>query len=1133
MFQEIKLLVKGGSFFSNKLAIELSHLIGFKSVAMKFPLAVFEGNLPEDTLCFVIEEGLGTGYNVETSGNVITVSIAATEASVRDAYKHLRDNFSALTHNFQEGSHGHDAPKDFRAVKNIPLEAFDSRCHKGLESLFDKDYILRDDNNDLLPDKVDAKILLDDGYSKHQVAAACNLAARLGMETTAISYPITTGDEDGGNLFMFRDETQCTLHFEGDEARQHFVFTGNGQALVDFSSAFCETFPLQKPGRRWLDVLNELADGLRMQTVDGQLACIDSQKDKINGNTKCYFSPKIHEVDEEVLKAYAPAQFLGYKDLKKVHEKEYDIPWEVDVCKEVLAEKLWPKVNAGDKVEIRAVLSECKESRDALAKELADMADARGANLVSAQVICAYKQGVSWLEDIVMPQLHSFGGVDKIEIFFKPFLAPGVTEWLDEDGAVPTYNNLNTDDEDKWFDLPIRYLQELYPVDDILSAGLGIARENIVFTEYKGEEDITYFATASCGEEVLWQGNYKATNQQRNYMDAYPGMGKVHPSTGWIWAAVNGHEVVSERIATDVERVWQIYQEEILPYCQQYTQQKTNGAPTIDAQPFFAQMRLDILLSEPDEKLHCREDLLSSLDTLHEDIYFAGLDFFKVYGNITTGEIFDAPGLILPVIKKRPGKPYFKFTLYDQYGLEPMIDFGQDFIVPTLQRKDISVTISKLLWLDGMLSPVISIKGPEGLGPVVQSYARLLSENKLALESRLANVNKLHFEFLQDGKAHTFVANVSEVPELPKDLSMEDIDIFENRMIGYDQNLEIISQLKRVPGISVYLSGETYLGRDIYAVEFLPSHQGYVSRTKRINQNPVLFINARHHANEPAATNAAYMLIKELLTKAEYEGLADKINLIIVPLENADGAAIHYELQKDNPNWILHIARFNAVGKEFYHEHFKEDTMHTEAKCLTKIWQEWLPDVIVDNHGVPSHEWAQQFSGYTSPSYKGFWLPRSLLYGCFWTVKEECYASNKVVAKKIEDIVADVIEADEKLKSLNKELQDRFAKYASRWMPRLFPAEYYRDMINVWIDFDYNPNHRYPSVRFPWITTVAYTSEIADETAQGDYLQLCAYTHMMHDIGIVKMMRDSKCVFVDIAEGASQEHRRQRPLIAD
>jgi hypothetical protein len=135
----------------------------------------------------------------------------------------------------------------------------------------------------------------------------------------------------------------------------------------------------------------------------------------------------------------------------------------------------------------------------------------------------------------------------------------------------------------------------------------------------------------------------------------------------------------------------------------------------------------------------------------------------------------------------------------------------------------------------------------------------------------------------------------------------------------------------------------------------------------------------------------------------------------------------------------------------------------------------------------------------------------------------------------MEDIVADVIAGDDELKSLNRDFTDRFAKYANRWMPRLFPAKYYREMINVWMEFDYDPEHRYPSVRFPWITTVAYTSEITDETAQGDFLKMGASVHKMHDIEIIKMLFECKCVFdnniIETADGTTQTYTRRRPLI--
>ena len=61
--------------------------------------------------------------------------------------------------------------------------------------------------------------------------------------------------------------------------------------------------------------------------------------------------------------------------------------------------------------------------------------------------------------------------------------------------------------------------------------------------------------------------------------------------------------------------------------------------------------------------------------------------------------------------------------------------------------------------------------------------------------------------------------------------------------------------------------------------------------TKRISRIPGEMINARHHANEVSSTNAAFILIKKLLTEDVYKDLPDKLNLVIVPMENVDGAA--------------------------------------------------------------------------------------------------------------------------------------------------------------------------------------------------------------------------------------------------
>ena len=97
----------------------------------------------------------------------------------------------------------------------------------------------------------------------------------------------------------------------------------------------------------------------------------------------------------------------------------------------------------------------------------------RGACAEEIQIICAYKQGYSWMAEAVIPAVVG-KKTEKIEIFFRPFLPEGETKWQDENGATPSYHNLKANDPDRWYDLPIRYLQELYPIQDMLTEKLSV-----------------------------------------------------------------------------------------------------------------------------------------------------------------------------------------------------------------------------------------------------------------------------------------------------------------------------------------------------------------------------------------------------------------------------------------------------------------------------------------------------------------------------------------------------------------------------------------------------------------------------------------------------------------------------------
>lgn len=1011
------------------------------------------------------------------------------------------------------------------------MNSFDWRKKKGLESLFEKGLFLEDKNLDQLPDYLNLKIVLPNNCDNSTLLAICNFAFRFGMEMTEINTNIIADENSDGNLLKFVDSDETKIEIVEKEDKNIVIVSGRGEKLEKFSSYICQNLPIILNGKTLIDVVKEMLDAFDMRNLDGQLAYAKDVSKIYNGEITAYVSPEIDFKSKNidyVNDKFANIEFKNHKGLKPIYEKNYDLKWEVDEFRERFSAIL-DQISKNDNIEIYAALSESDDVRRNLENELKRLVLEKGAKLVKNQIVCAYKQGFSWLDEFVSEEIKN-DDIESIDIKFKPFLPEGQTEIKDDyKGATPSYNNIGEENPDNWFDIPIRFLQELYPIDDILSEKLNLNREVIKFSAYSEDKDITYCAKVFLKSNECKTFEYKVRYSERPYLDEYKSMGKVHPSTGYIKVVKNNKILIDERIKTDLENIWDIYQGEVLPECLEFAKKKTDNQVNTKNQPFFAQLRLDITASEPEKKLTCREDMISSLNSLHEDLYFVGSDYFKNYGVKNNKEIIDAPGLILPVLKTKEGKPEFKVTLYDQLEKEPCIKYDGKILKSKYDRKSTSLYLKEIKLEENKI--IASFMTNIDDDSLVKSYLELLQDDVLDISKDLYGIDRIE---ISNGYFN-ISADIKEKEHIEKDLSIEDINIYENELIGYEQYIEIIEQLKRVKGLKVYKAANSYMGRKVYVVEFEPKEEGYISRVKRINNLPSEIINSRHHANEVSSTNSAFMLIKELLTNKKYKDLPDKINLSIIPMENVDGSAIHYELQKDNPNWKLHVARFNSIGKEFYYEYFNVDTIHTEAMAFTNLWEKWLPDIVVDNHGVPSHEWEQQFSGYTSPSYKGFWLPRALLYGYFGVVTDEEYKDNYLLNKKIEDVIADSVQKNEEITKFNKEWISVFEKFAHAWMPNLFPADYYRDMINYWIYFSYDKNHRYPSIKIPWITTVSYTSEVADETAHGEYLNTCAKAHKEHDLAVIDMLFESEINFdraFNLFENNLElKNTRQRPIM--
>ena len=469
------------------------------------------------------------------------------------------------------------------SAKEIP--PYDWRKDKGLESVFDCGPLLPDNNLDLLPDALNLKIVLSPTAAIETIAAACNFAFRLGMETTAYQGSIVAEPGYKGNRIIFTEEPGFSVRLLEDGDATIVEVSGAGSELVTMSSQFLESFPNLGPGLSWSELLMYLVDSFTMRNTDGQLSALKLLTDQGYTDIRALISEQKEDKLEQIRSYFPAASVDNYKKGVLIYEKEYEIPWENDIFLSEIEKHILPQISEGDKVEIYGVLSEDLASRQALTDKVRKKIETKQAQ-ASVAILNAFKQGVSWIMDFVIPELKDLE-VGQITIAFNSFLPPGEDSWTDESASTPKYNMSADGGADHWNDLPIRFLQELYPVDDLIEMTLGLERDKVNFVLYEGNEELSYRLQAydNNGKEI-YRADYKAEFSERPYLDRFPLLGKVHPSTGQLIAVINGETVYKTSIKTDVERIWEIYQEEVLEDCLDFVTSKYKDKITADKQPF-------------------------------------------------------------------------------------------------------------------------------------------------------------------------------------------------------------------------------------------------------------------------------------------------------------------------------------------------------------------------------------------------------------------------------------------------------------------------------------------------------------------------------------------------------------------
>jgi hypothetical protein len=1066
-----------------------------------------------------------------------------------------------------------------------------------LSSFYSNEGALGDSDNNLIPDRVDV-VLSPEGEGTEGVI---DLAARLGLESTGVQIPIakaasTIVAPEGEPILVLigvshpaveqlikakkwerpplgPGEGLITLVKKAYGEKSAVIVTGGDAAGVSRAThQLAERFPHIWARGKDRTTLDDVGDDVRKfvagRSPAGQAAMSLYKLDQIAKNlagkdltsehVKVFVEKAADGLGEVIRKEAAakiPAasltvdvQNLDVQNGRSLINEEFDIPSEVDEFWTRLRTKVIPAVKKRSPVAIEARLSEPPEVRKQIEQQARSELVKAGADdkATTVTVLSAYKQGYSWLYDVVRPALAG-KTVDHMTIRFAE-IGPAAG-WAQEGMYVPT-----------------RWLLEIYPIDEILAQELKIDLKQITFEKRPiGSPAYEVVATAPGGAEIF-RREFEPKFVERVFFDRFPDYEHVRVTTGWIKADVAGRSVVDERIETDPERFWDHFQRKTLPALYDHVMALGKGKPRPEDAPFFGELRVELSMSEPDYSLPIDQEQISSMEALHEEIYFNTLHFFDLMGRFTRSTGLAYPGRIIPIMHARSdGKPgHAKISLTGFDSPRPMV------VVEYVERDGHQAEAR----LD---IPKIAVDRPQTLGAAVRAGRDGIERLDLRLkvdtekderdalvkrradeqvdrqiisaeqvQAVIANLARLRAAGLyrdalayhdlgglriavaweHERKAGTEVVTALEgggapaaFPDIKKLLPpgwkyTSGLTQWDTPIPPAEAN-EILAKMSTFKEASVYKVGHSYLGQDIWAMDLMPPIEAsHWSQAKQTTLKPTVIYSARQHANEVSSTSHTLKLAEMLLTDPAYRDKLKKVNVVIHPITNPDGAQLAYDLQKINPNFMLHAGYLGSLGVDVTTAQWDPDPMYPESGIRPKIWRTWLPDIFLNPHGYPSHEWVQLFSEYAAWvrtravetrdywTMRGWWMP-----GFAW-LDDPRYPRHKAEQMKLLEMITEFTKAAPATAALNERAYDRYRRYSFDFDQKNFKLDFTNGVLIYKSIKGARASPQAPDfmTRQPNVTIWEGGTEAPDETARGDWMKLVATAGLQWDKAVLEYL---------------------------
>ena len=855
------------------------------------------------------------------------------------------------------------------------------------------------------------------------------------------------------------------------------------------------------------------------------------------------------------------------------------IPWEGRRLTEAVAAAA-SKIKAGQPVTVVARVSEGPQVRTELAGEIENLLVRAGARRTDlhVEVLCAYKQGYSWLMDEIAPQFagKTLGGV-RIE-FAKNVDATNMQ-------AMST---------------SARWIQELYPVDELLAQKLNLPLEKITFEQFVPQpSDPTYRVHVfdPAGKEIF-KDDFRVATATRPYNNVMAGYEQVTVETGWVRLTSGVETLLDERIKTDIEEFWDHYQSETLQKIHTFIMSQDHGHIRGEYQPLFDTLRLDIHLSEPDYNIGLDKERISTLEALQEDTFYVTGNFVNMMGHLEADHAIGYPGRILPIVHaSEDGKDgHVRIEFYGKPAANPLVRLRWTDAQGQQHERE-----RNLPALEGPFQPRLIEARVEHGGSGIKSLTWSLPADYLRDEyeewtkeelrdrvehtvfsveqakGQLSWLQQMHTAGLYvDDLAYPHVSQMAmrfELPRAndagenstppgsyvawtmspPKNSRPMIADFASNHPgggvvqwdepISPDENAAILARIATYPGVNVYWMGRSYLGQNMWAADVtLPPSSVLRSWAKETTLKASVIYSGRQHANEVSSTSHIDKLAELLVTDPEIRSLLKQVNVVLHPIDNSDGAQLSVDLAKITPDNLLHPGYHGSLSADVVEDQKQADPIYPESRTRPQLIKSWLPDAFLNPHGYPSHEWVQPFSDYTgwvmnrqADNGREWWLPRGWFTSLDY-LRDANHPNGQKIAFALRDRIVEAERNVPGLLPLEERMNARYQRFGQRWDPR-YMAQPIVNGIRFYMALKGSPASEEPTEDgiSPDITWDDGYTEAPDETAHGDYMKLVSSAGLAFDLVHLKYLAQGtlriKQTQKSGPDGVEWKIERKRPIL--